>query len=387
MKWTHILNMRRYRCAKRVWYCSRDGMQVPTASFEKVVYFQRKKMYGYNNVPATNIIRKHTRPLASHGIAMEPLHTDCSTERDCGQLNPAEGVSEGNSDLVDDTTSSTTQRRHNIPVQFKRMSLSRARRNADGGRVCSRVAMYGTGSIQAVQKLMAVLQTVLGCKYYGGFSRNGVWEALLSFNKNSCERPYEEEIERCLDYFYGEGSISIDVLDTTLTRSVIAFVYRLRCLSDKFGTFPAYMNERVRQYEKETASREAEAVVQDVTGMQFNAQNMVFLFNSLQTTTTQMQEYRAQVHRYRTMMLTAGLLPPGAPANSRGFCPADAALSSALPSSSSPRAPSQLSSTVASLLSPTEQPAETTLPSLSTGQAQNLMHQPVTMVVQAVAPR
>lgn len=184
--------------------------------------------------------------------------------------------------------------RHVIPTQFKSVSLAR-RRCLSNSRVCSRVALYGTGSQGSVLRLMSALHSVLNCKFYGGFSRPGVWEAILTFDKNRGERPYEEEIERCLDYYYGDGSVAIDVLDSKVTRNVIVFLHRLKGLSSRFGRFPVHLTERVRQYEDELTEHEADIIVQDITGLEVTAENMMRLHQMLARTTELLVSYRERL--------------------------------------------------------------------------------------------
>lgn len=178
--------------------------------------------------------------------------------------------------------------------------MKKKRRVGGTARVCSRVALYGTGSMPAVQRLMSALHAVFNCRFYGGFSRNGVWEALLSFDKNRSERPYEEEIEKCIGYFYKEGSVALDVLDSTVTRPVVAFLHRLQRLTEKFGKFPAQLTDRVRQYDRDITSHEADGVVLDLTGMAVNAENMLRLHTELQQMSHLVHNYETQISQYRT---------------------------------------------------------------------------------------
>lgn len=185
----------------------------------------------------------------------------------------------------------TTNFKRTIPLQFK----NRDSRGTSTGKVCSRVAVYGTGDIMEARRLMIALQAVFNCSYYGGFSRDGVWEALLTFDKNRCERPYLEEIEQCIEHYQPTRSVAVDVLDSVVTSSILAFVYRIRGMKSVFGTSPKHLDRRLQFYHNQQQHEQSTSVVETVTGMPFTANNMIQLHSSLQEIAHVNGVYRALI--------------------------------------------------------------------------------------------
>jgi hypothetical protein len=122
-------------------------------------------------------------------------------------------------------------------------------------------------------------QAALNCKYYGGFSRERMWEAIVTFDKNKCELPYETEIERMLEWL--GVNFAVDTLDATITHNVLAFFYRIDSLSNRFGQPPNRLRSRLSEYHEEVVKNKNIESVERYTGMRVSPETVMQLYETV----------------------------------------------------------------------------------------------------------
>ena len=180
------------------------------------------------------------------------------------------------------------KQRNRIPMQFKVVP------SLVGGQTrCTRVSFCGTGDRRKAVSFMQLMEIVLGCSYYGGFSREGVWEAVVCFNKNKCELPYEAELERMASYL--DCNVSLNILDRTVTGNVVACYYRISKLHDSFGHFPAFLSSRLVEYRRREEENRANDSVELYTGRQLDSTTHLQMHHEIQALLHQNTLYRGQI--------------------------------------------------------------------------------------------
>lgn len=212
------------------------------------------------------IARESRKQVCTENGDSSDVEASCADELDhddCGNLNESKRRCKNGGT------------RHNVARRFKA-----SRTETMGKLPCVRVAIFGVGSVDDVCTIMNWFQAEFGCKYYGGFARDRIWEAIVTFDKNKCELPYEIEIERMLSWL--GANFAVDTLDATITQNVLAFFYRIASLCDRFGQPPNRLRSRLSEYHQEVIKNKDNDSVERYTGLRVCPETVLKLYETVQ---------------------------------------------------------------------------------------------------------
>ena len=233
------------------------------------------------------ISKRTTGCTVGHAVGHREDSKECNKEGN--RTGNRTGNRAGNRVVVDQTLKHRVPR-NRIPVQFKV-----GRRVSVGLRSCTRVSFCCTGERTIVTNLMRFLDVVFNCSYFGGFSRDGIWEAVVSFDKNKCELPYESDLESIMCYM--GCNATLNVLDRTITTNVVACYYRITYLRDLFGRAPLYLQTRIREYHVLSEENKLKDSVETYTGRRMDHVTHIQMYNELQILCEQNATLARQLRR------------------------------------------------------------------------------------------
>ena len=169
--------------------------------------------------------------------------------------------------------------------------------------LCVRSALYGHGSLESLQMLSLKLHGRFGCQLFGGFTRDGCWEALVTFPRNG--RTRSAELEKEIDDTLSCG-VMVDQFGRGVSDSLLAFIDRINRCSVKIGPFPHKMRKKVASYRQKQSQRSAEEDVAIMTGLPYTPTSMIQLHQDTQNMVHSLSIMRAVIRSVSTACSNRG---------------------------------------------------------------------------------
>jgi hypothetical protein len=138
-----------------------------------------------------------------------------------------------------------------------------------------RYTLYGHCKESDMQLVCPYMQRYFKCMIYGGFARDGCWEAVMMSFRRSI--PSITEISMAFEKLPVTVSCVVEPCSNVIDSTLLTFICRINGFTQTFGTYPRHISSRIKEHQARIEEESMNDNVERATGYAVNAHSVLNL--------------------------------------------------------------------------------------------------------------